>query len=107
MANIVASIGKTYALYRLITGLVIACVFLIFGSIFMAMNKPVELRDKKSGKITKVNSKLVGGGSWSSALLCALLGYLFYRFATSSNNAARLSALVGTANVASRMFRRR
>lgn len=83
MTNIVASIGKTYALYRLITGLVVACVFSVIGSIFMVMNKPVELRNKNSGKITKVNSKLVGDSSWVSALLCALLGYLFYSWATS------------------------
>lgn len=107
MANIVASLGKTYALYRLITGLVFACVFSILGSVFMAMNKPVELKNKKSGKVTKVNSKIVGSGSWLSASLSVLLGYLFYSWATSSNSAARLSALVGTANLTSSMLRRR
>ena len=107
MANLVTSIGKTYALYRLLTGIFVASILFSIGSSVMSKDKPIELKNTKSGKVTKVNSKIAGSSSWLSAVMAALFGYLFYSWATSSNNAARLSALVGTANVASRMFRKR
>jgi hypothetical protein len=107
MANIVASLGKTYALYRLLTGLLVAAILFSIGSSLMAKDGPLELKEENTGKVTKVNSKLVGSGSWVSASVVVLLGYLFYSWATSSNNAARLSALVGTADLTSSMLRRR
>ena len=105
MTNIVATVGKTYAIYRLVMGLFVGIIVMSSGSSMMTMKKPLVSVDKKTGKKTETNPKIVGGSSLSLGLCAIGMGFAFYSFATSSNNAARLTALYGTANMTRKLMR--
>ena len=105
MTNIVASIGKTYAMYRLIMGLCIGSIVMSIGSSIFASKKPLVSVDKKTGKKTETDPKIAGFSFMSCGVCTMAVGVISYSFATSSNNAARLTALYGTANITRKLMK--
>ena len=95
MANFLSAAGRAYALYRLIGILVVSLILFIIGIVMMASKK-------KKG--SKGNPKVVGVGMMVLSLIMLLIGIMMYNLATSSNNAARVAGVVGTANMARRVF---